>query len=203
MRNAYQYVDPDYTYIDPQTGVLRNLANITNQDDLLFLESASVLKRAKELEKNPIKIKDSRALLAIHKYLFQDVYQWAGKLRTVNISKAGKPFIETHFFGTAFQYIDTLIDEYRNFDMMDDLSYISHKLAELLDTVNFLHPFREGNGRTQREFIRVLALEKGLTLNLNPPDNADIYERYMSGTIDGDVEKLATLMLELVKFVEK
>ncbi len=62
-----------------------------------------------------------------------------------------------------------------------------------------MHPFREGNGRAQREFLRHLALEKGLTLNLNPPDNMNFYERYMSGTIDGDVEKLSALIFELIQ----
>jgi cell filamentation protein len=64
--------------------------------------------------------------------------------------------------------------------------------------VNYLHPFREGNGRTQREYIRLLAWEKGLTLNLNPPDNAFVYERYMQGTINSDVETLTNLILELI-----
>lgn len=53
--------------------------------------------------------------------------------------------------------------------------------------VNYLHPFREGNGRTQREFLVLLAREKGWALNLNPPDKMDVYERYMTGTINGDV----------------
>ena len=64
--------------------------------------------------------------------------------------------------------------------------------------VNYLHPFRKDNGRTQREFLRILALEKGNTLNLNPPDNDDVYEHYMTGTIEGDVDKLAGLILELI-----
>ena len=67
-----------------------------------------------------------------------------------------------------------------------------------LDAVNHLHPFREGNGRAQREFIRTLALEKGWLLNLNPPDNPDVYERYMSGTIEGNVEKISSLILDLL-----
>lgn len=65
--------------------------------------------------------------------------------------------------------------------------------------MNYLHPFREGNGRTQREFLRLLALEKGLKLNLNPPDNKSVYERYMKGTIESDVETLTKLILELIK----
>ncbi|MBP9141437.1 MAG: Fic family protein [Chitinophagales bacterium] len=45
----------------------------------------------------------------------------------------------------------------------------------MLDNVNYLHPFRKGNGRTQREFLRLLALEKDLTLHLNPPDSKLVY----------------------------
>jgi cell filamentation protein len=82
-----------------------------------------------------------------------------------------------------------VIVEYRATDKTDKLR-IAGKLAEILDTVNFLHPFREGNGRTQREFLRILALEKGFELNLNPADNADVYKRYMDGTINGDEGKL-------------
>jgi cell filamentation protein len=97
----------------------------------------------------------------------------------------------------AFSYIDKLIVEYRNIDNSNK-GEIAKKIAEILDNVNHLHPFREGNGRTQREFVRTLALEKGYTLSLNPPDNVDVFERYMSGTIEGDVGKLAALIGELL-----
>jgi cell filamentation protein len=75
---------------------------------------------------------------------------------------------------------------------------LGEKLAEILDNVNYLHPFREGNGRAQREFLRLLALEKGLKLNLNPPDRKDVYERYMKGTIESAVKTLTDLIFELV-----
>jgi cell filamentation protein len=198
MRNNYEYLDPDYTYTDPKTGVLRNLANITDADDLLFFESAAVIKRAKELESQPIAVQNAETLLDIHRYLFQDVYHWAGQKRTVEISKQGKPFFLTAYFDKGFAYIETLITDYRKIDPADK-SQLAEHLAILLDSINYLHPFREGNGRTQREFIRVLALEKGYTLNLNPPDNLDVYERYMSGTIEGDVEKLTVLILEMMQ----
>ena len=76
---------------------------------------------------------------------------------------------------------------------------MAEKLAEILDNVNFLHPFREGNGRTQREFLRLLALEKGLKLNLNPADNKNIYERYMKGAIESDVKILTELIQYLIE----
>lgn len=72
-----------------------------------------------------------------------------------------------------------------------------------MDNVNYLHPFREGNGRTQREFIRLLALEKGFVLNLNPPDNKSVYYRYMKGTIESETKILAELILELISFKEE
>ena len=197
MENNYQYIDPDYKYTD-KNGVLYNLANIDNENVLLAYESLKVSKRAEDLFENPIKIKDSNTLLTIHHYLFQDVYEWAGKVRTVNISKNGKPFFQGERFHIAFQYIDSLLQQYRVIPQ-NNTQDLAQKLAEILDNINFLHPFREGNGRTQREFLRLLALEKGLILNLNPPDNLNVYERYMNGTINSDVETLTTLILDQIK----
>jgi cell filamentation protein len=192
----YEYIDPEYIYTNPETGVLRNLANISSRNMLTIVETGATTKRTKELEENPLKIKDSKTLLDIHRHLFQDIYQWAG-VRTVEISKGRTPFFPVKRFNTAFLHIDTLIAEYRRIDMTNT-PRLAHKLAEILDNINYLHPFREGNGRTQREFLRLLALERKLSLNLNPPDNADVYKRYMSGTIQGDVEKLYLLILEII-----
>lgn len=98
----------------------------------------------------------------------------------------------------GFKYIDSLIKEYKLLDKTKHKD-IASKLAEILDSVNYLHPFREGNGRAQREFIRLLALEKGLTLNLNPPDNKTVYEKYMKGTIESDIKTLTELIYELIQ----
>jgi len=198
MPNQYSYIDPDYIYTDSKTGVLRNLANVTNSATLLLVESGAVAKRLAELQIYPVKIENSATLFEIHKYLFQDIYSWAGNVRTVEISKGGKPFFPLSHFRNAFMFIDTLISEYRKISKKDK-QQLSHKLAEILDNINYLHPFREGNGRTQREFMRLLALEKGLFLNLNPPNDGNVYERYMSGTITGDVKQLTELILEIIK----
>jgi len=198
MYDSYNYVDADYTYTDPKTGILRNLADITDKDVLLFFESGAVAKRIQELYENPIKIVGIDSLFEIHRHLFQDVYSWAGKKRKVEISKAGKQFFPTTHFDTAFRYIDSLVSDYKNISQ-NNKPQIAEKLADILDNVNYLHPFREGNGRTQREFLRLLALEKDLTLNLNPPDNKNVYEQYMHGTINSDVKALTKLILELIE----
>ncbi|MDR1657796.1 MAG: hypothetical protein LBT47_09630 [Deltaproteobacteria bacterium] len=103
MRNDYQHIDPDYIYTDPKTGILRNLGGIAEQDDLIFAETAAVTKRAGELKTKPIRIKDSAALFVIHRHLFQEIYDWAGKRRTVEISKGGKQFFPTSHFDNAFK----------------------------------------------------------------------------------------------------
>ena len=101
-------------------------------------------------------------------------------------------------FDELLRYIDALISDYKKIPK-NNKQQIAEKLAEILDTVNYLHPFREGNGRTQREFLRLLALEKNLILNLNPPDNKNIYDQYIQGTINSDVKALKKLILELIE----
>jgi len=198
MYDSYKYVDSDYTYIDPKTGILRNLANITDSDALLFFESVAVTKRIQELYENPIEIKGIENLFEIHKHLFQDVYSWAGEKRKVEISKEGKQFFPTTHFNNAFRFIDSLIVDYKKISK-NEKQQIAKKLAEILDNINYLHPFREGNGRAQREFLRLLALEKNLTLNMNPPNNKNIYEEYMLGTINSDIKTLTKLIIKLIK----
>jgi cell filamentation protein len=197
MSDSYKYIDFDYTYVDPKTGILKNIPGITDPEVLLFVESGAVTKRLQELYNNPIKIKGIENLFDIHKHLFQDIYIWAGKKRVVEISKDGKQFFPTTHFDNASSYINSLIADYKKI-RKNRRKELAEKLAEILDNVNYFHPFREGNGRAQREFLRLLALEKGLILNLNPPDNKSVFERYMKGTIESDLEILKELIFELI-----
>lgn len=165
MPTNYTYVDPDYIYTDPQTGILRNI--------LQFAEAGATARRSRNLWANPIPVTSSETLFSIHRYLFQDISEWAGQKRTVEISKGGKQFFPLYRFNAALSYIDKLITEYKGLGQCHK-KLLSRKLAEILDSVNYLHSFREGNGRIQREFLRLLALEKGWKLNLNPPDNVSV-----------------------------
>ena len=101
MSNSYTYVDTDYIYTDPQTGVLRNIGNITDNEALQFAEAGATARRSQELWMNPIQVTGSETLFSIHHYLFQDIYEWAGQKRTVEISKGGKQFfpqMQTHIY---------------------------------------------------------------------------------------------------------
>lgn len=194
----YKYIDHEYLYTDKDTGVLLNKENIKDYKELIAFESLCVANRSEQLLKNPIKIEYGYDLLKIHKFLFQDVYDWAGEVRKVEIAKGGRQFLPMHSFNEAFAYIDGLLSELKALQKSDKKK-IAEKLAIILDNINFLHPFREGNGRTQREFIRLLALQKGYKLNLNPIDKHWVYERYMDDTINGKVDDLTDLIYELLK----
>lgn len=195
MQNSCTYADPDFAYTNPRTGVLRNIGDISDNEALQFAEAGATARRLQELWMNPVQVTGSETLFSIHQYLFQDIYEWAGQRRTVEISKGGNQFLALCHFNTAFSCIDELTAEYKRLEK-HQTKLLSRKLAEILDAVNYLHPFREGNGRTQREFLRLLALEKGWKLSLNPPDNVSVYKRYMEGTVSGDIDLLDKLIFE-------
>ena len=201
MSEGYQYLDNTFNYVDQSSGVLINLPGIQDSNDLMFFESVVVSSRIQELVLSPIKVNSCKDLFEIHRFLFQDVYIWAGKVRTIEISKEAKQFFPTSAFSTALNYIDSLIKEYECVDRLNK-SGIAKSLANILDTVNYLHPFREGNGRAQREFVRSLALQKKYALNLNPPDNLQVFEQYMKGTIESDLNVLTALIYNQLIFLD-
>jgi cell filamentation protein len=104
MHNTYDYDydDADNIYKDASTGVLKNLLEISDSEQLLYAESGFVTKRLRELHESPIKVLSSNELLAIHHYLFQDVYAWAGKVRTVELSKGATTFFKQNGFRKGF-----------------------------------------------------------------------------------------------------
>lgn len=94
-------------------------------------------------------------------------------------------------FNSAEEYLNDLLNTYHQ--KANTKECIIHSLAKILDSLNFFHPFREGNGRTQREVIRVLAISKGYRAQIRVSDDDIIYNTYMDGTVYGDLQKLENL----------
>jgi cell filamentation protein len=81
-------------YVYPGTSVLRNLRDIRDAQVLSEFEADATARRLRQLEQKPIDGRlDAGHLQAIHHHIFQDVFEWAGDFRTVNISKSGDPFV--------------------------------------------------------------------------------------------------------------
>lgn len=128
--------------------VLDNKLNITNQAELAKVEEKISKQKAKQLFDteaiNQVEIGTFAGLEYIHRYLFEDIYDFAGKVREVNIAKGNFRFVPTIYLKQALEHIDkmpqTTFDE------------IIEKYVEM----NIAHPFREGNGRSTRIWLDLM-----------------------------------------------
>ena len=193
---GYKYIDPNNQYTYPDSTVLVNKQNITNIEEAYRNEHLFVTRRLADLRLEPIQVYSMSDILAIHNYLFQDVYAWAGQYRKVNISKSGNPFMPIQSFNTAETHMNNLIHSYHQTANSKD-EIIMH-LSEILDNLNYFHPFREGNGRTQREVIRSLALSKGYSAQIRVEQDDEVYNLYMDGTVHEDLGKLKELLIRIL-----
>lgn len=162
----------DYTY--PGTHVLKNKADIHDLAALQRFERGATAVRIQELRENPVRGEyDLAHLQAIHKQVFRDVYEWAGEVRKVDIAKgpAGDRTLFTfkEDIPQKAQEIQSAIKEANYLRGMDKEQF-SGKMAEVYAGVNEMHPFREGNGRTTREFIGQLAKDAGYQLDYSKVD---------------------------------
>ncbi|PJM73222.1 cell filamentation protein Fic [Bifidobacterium primatium] len=156
-------IDP---YLIPGTGVLRNLVGAKTVEDLEAAENDLVSVRALELRANPPKASGTLEQLQwIHHQLFQDVYDWAGQIRTVDIAKGdGQVFQPLAVFDMGVRYSEQVLREDHLLRHMDRATFIN-RLSANYDNFNILHPFREGNGRTQRMFWDLIAHDAGWRLD--------------------------------------
>ncbi len=156
------------------TSCLINKFGIQDDKKLSQIESDITLAKAAILESQPPKLPfDFEYYKYIHRFLFEDIYDWAGQLRTVNISKKG----------TVFCSLDELEDLCINcFERLKQNNYFlnlpkSEYVNQIVDfyiTTNMLHPFREGNGRTQRIFISKLIEYNGYDFDFSNIDSDEL-----------------------------
>ncbi len=162
--DADPFVDP---YIDPATGVLRNLVGARIWEDLHRAEVALVAQRTVELAGRFTVRRgvDLQELCGIHRHLFQDIYEWAGRTRTVDINKPdGEPFLPWSRIGTGTRFVFEALGRDGNLRGLDRAAFIE-RLAFHYEALNYAHPFREGNGRTQRVFWSRIARSAGWDLD--------------------------------------
>ena len=139
--------------------VLQNKLNITNQVELNKQEELISKKKAQKLfdsgKIDTIKVGTFSGLKQIHKYLFGDIYEFAGKMRDVNISKGNFRFAPVMYLAQSLKQIDKMPQS--TFD----------EIVEKYVEMNIAHPFREGNGRATRIWLDLILkkrTEKGCRL---------------------------------------
>ncbi len=152
-------------YLLPDGHTLRNLVGAGEPGELRYIEDALVEARALTLREHGLPATyDLDGLRAIHRHLFQDIYEWAGQPRTVEIRKGDAFFAPVDRIESAMNDVAQVVTET---DHLRDVaaSDVPGTLADLYAVVNHVHPFREGNGRTQREYLTALARESEHHIN--------------------------------------
>lgn len=180
----------DDPYVYAGTSVLRNRLGIREAHELDTVERQLVRERI--VEGVPQGNFDLRHLKAIHHHLFQDVYEWAGQIRTVEISKGESQFQFRQYIETGMGDIHRRLAK-AGFLRGMDRSTFAAAAAQIIGDVNYVHPFREGNGRTQLHYLKLLATQARHPLDLTKIDPAG----WLAASRDAHLARYA-LMAEVI-----
>lgn len=196
MSDLYEARNSIYCY--PNSNILKNKFNITDNKKLENIERKLVLAKLYELRQNKqIGKFDIKHFVGIHKFLFEDIYPFAGLFRTENIAKDNFCFAEWEYIESE---LNRILSELKNENYLKGLSKndLAKRLAYYMSELNVLHPFREGNGRTIREFIRQLAYVNGYIFNLQNINPQNMLNASIKSVINtDDLEEIIFECLEL------
>lgn len=189
----------DYVY--PGTDVLRNKVDIHDQSALDAYEADATAIRMLELIEHPIHGNfDVEHLCKIHHYLFQDIYDWAGQFRGVDISRGTSRFANVNMIGS---YLEKKLGELEKENFLKSLppEIFIARLAHYMSEINAAHPFREGNGRVQRFFSAQLAEQAGYFIDLETVSRNEMYD-VMIASFQGNEQPLAKLLDRITAIIE-
>lgn len=181
-------------YVYPQTNVLINKYNIRNAEVIQEIEGVITLLKSKE--PLPVGNLDYDHLKAIHRHFFGDLYEWAGEERTVDIAKGNSYFAHTtHITRTLDKLFHQLKVE--NYLRELPLPTFCERLSYYFNEINAAHPFREGNGRTQRAFCDVLAQQAGYKLDWTQVNQVEYMKASIAGFSQGDYEAMSAIFKQI------
>lgn len=180
------------------TTCLINKFNIRDESKLAELEAMITLAKTSEMEHAALKgCFNENDYKAIHRKLFDTLYDWAGEYRTIDISKKGTAFAKCN------EIPDLLMNCFKRLKSMDYFRGVPFddfidEIVDIYCTTNYIHPFREGNGRTQRVFLSQLIRYNGYEIHFSKIDTDEL----MLGTIHaahGVVDYLRDIFKEHIK----
>jgi cell filamentation protein len=193
--------DPHYDY---EHDILKNRPGFTDEKKLERFERKETARAVFDLQNNPIKGRfDAAHLQQIHAHIFQNVYPWAGQFRQVNMHRpASFPFANVQFMNKNLDGTLAKLSSENHLKGLDADAF-SKRAAYYLGELNTIHPFREGNGRTQREFIRELAAEAGHQINWNRVTREQMYDASIESHNLNNNAPLASLVRSAIEPVRQ
>jgi len=192
----------DYTYGGSEdycyrgTNVLKNKLGIMDDDALTTAErEITSLKLLKLYNMPPTEGFNFETLCKIHKIIFEDVYEWAGQIRRGDfLSKGSSIFCRGPYIVESAKVIFGNILKENNLCGLNKSKFIE-KIAYYMGEINALHPFREGNGRTAREFFRRLSLNAKYILDFSKTEKEEL--------LTADIEAFNGKYDKLIRILEK
>jgi cell filamentation protein len=196
------FVDP---YFDESIGDLRNLLGAKSSEELTELEPQIVFANELELESVAIpRTNDFTELLLIHRQLFKGIYDWAGKIRIVDIKKnndGAEYFLIVSKISDGANYVFTEFAKERLLQDLPKEKFIK-RIAYFYDQLNYIHPFREGNGRTQRVFWSRAAKDAGYEIDWSLILGGENDEASRIAAEEMDLTKLEAMFARIIRSVE-
>ena len=184
MNNFYETRDSIYCY--PNSNVLVNKFDVRVADELFKIENDITIYKLFILRQKGITGNfDVAHFVSIHKFIFEDIYPFAGLYRSENIAKDNFMFANWEFIEDN---MNSIFGELKRENYLKGLTKeeFAKRLTYYMSELNVIHPFREGNGRTTREFIRQLALKNGYNLDLSRFKAEDILNASIESVVDVD-----------------
>ena len=192
-------IDPISANCYPDTTVLINKFDIRDEEKLNEVESVlASVRYAEWLNVPKADSFDFEHYKAIHHFLFSDLYDWAGQIRTVNISKKGTKFTPAENIEEQAALVFKRLKKCNYFKGLEHREFVD-EIVDFYCITNALHPFREGNGRTQRVFLTQLIRNAGYDINFADMDT----ELLMVATIhsaQGVTDMLKLIFMENIKY---
>ena len=180
----------------PGTQVLRNKAGLTDQNLLDQFEHLMFLTRAEEpLPSGELDLKHYKA---IHHHFFQDVYDWAGQIRTIRTGKSGNWFCYPEYIEAEMVRLFAELCTEHFLGSIPERERFADRASYYIAEINAVHPFREGNGRCQLTLLSILCEVAGFDLDEDKLDPA----RFMSAMVEsfsGDTAALRSAILQMTQ----
>ena len=175
----------------------QNIVGAKDFEELALAEQYAFTVRALQFEQGDYRVEqfNAKTFIELHKHLFQDIYNFAGKIRDVNLSKGSTRFCQMQFINSELTRVFAALADETNWPNID---VAAERLAYFKSELNMIHPFREGNGRTIRLFIHALAQSKGINWNYSDIDQV----QYMNAMIQSvyNTRSLEQLFKETITF---
>ena len=170
-------------YLYPNTNILKNKHNVKNEKDLEEMEAEYTSLRLKQIVENPLPGDyDFQHLCELHRWIFQDIYEWSGVPRTIDIEKP-----EPVLGGISIEYAEVKLIEEQTNKILEKMASIkwdkltlnekAEKFAKNMAELWKVHPFREGNTRTVITFCCQFAEHKGFIIDRTLLEKYSVYVR--------------------------